>query len=132
MGDESLVPVIPEPLIGRYRETLDQFEAQCFALALMTLQGANRSFPIELVLAELDRVAWTGPALGFKLAVLDANGREEVVSTATAGTGGGRLRGRVFRPFVRVLNAALGSLTGVPGVGAIKELKDFVEGARGE
>ncbi len=127
IGQERRAPVMRARLLGLYRETLDQFETTYFALALLTLRGENQDFPLDRVLTLLDLTGWTGPALDFKLAVLDAGGREEVVSTARIGAG--PIRRVVFRRFVGVLNAALGSLQGVPGVGAIKELKDFVEGA---
>jgi hypothetical protein len=121
--------VLPERLLESYRAAIMQFADRYFPLALQTLAGDNEVFPLEALIPLLVSVGWTGPALDFKLGVLELTGREEVMATARAG-GGGRIRRKVFRAFVPALNAALGSLSGVPGVGAIKELKDFIEVVR--
>jgi hypothetical protein len=123
---EELHLVLPEHLLESYRAALMEFDRRHFRLALQTLAGENEFFPVEALIPLLVSVGWTGPALDFKLSVLEHTGREEVMATARAG-GGGRIRRRIFKAFVPALNAALGSLSGVPGVGAIKELKDFIE-----
>lgn len=122
--------VVAEPLRDSYRAAVDQARDEAFALALATLRGENRGFPPELVLALLEIAGWTDALRDFKLQVLEYNGRSEVMEVARGGrSGGGRIRGRVFRGFLGALNAALDSLSGLPGVGAIKELKDFLERA---
>jgi hypothetical protein len=123
---DRFASVMPKRLLGLYRETVGQFETAYFELAILTLRGENPRFPLKEVLELLDQVGWTGPALDFKLAVLDEAGRNDVV-VATAPGGVRRMRSRVFRRFIETLNVALGSLEGVPGVAAIRELKDFVE-----
>jgi hypothetical protein len=124
---EEMHLVLPEVLLESYRATVMQFEERYFPLALLTLAGGNDAFPLDTLIPLLMAAGWTGPALDFKLGVLEHTGREEVMATARAGGG---IRRRIFRAFVPALNAALGSLSGVPGVGAIKELKDFIEAAR--
>jgi hypothetical protein len=80
------------------------------------------------VLDVLAQAGWEGALREFKLGVLETNGRAEVMDVVSGGEGrGGRLRRRVFRGFVGALDAALDSLEGLPGVGPVKELKDFVE-----
>jgi hypothetical protein len=123
---EELHLVLPERLLESYRAAIMQFETSYFPLALQILAGENDAFPLEALIPLLVSVGWTGPALDFKLGVLEHTGREEVMATARGGRGGG-IRRKIFGAFVPVLNAALGSLSGVPGVGAIKELKDFIE-----
>jgi hypothetical protein len=64
----------------------------------------------------------------LKLQALERSGRSEVMDVARGGrVGGGRIGRRIIKAFTGALNAALDSLDGIPGVGAIKELKDFVE-----
>ena len=78
----------------------------------------------------LEIAGWKDALRELKLQVLEHNGRSDVMEVARRGrSGGGRLRNRVFRGFLGALNAALDSLSGLPGVGAIKELKDFLERA---
>jgi hypothetical protein len=123
-------PVVTSGLRDRYRAAVDQAREEAFDLALSTLRGENPAFPRSSVLAVLELVGWTGALRDFKLEVLDYNGRPEVTAVTQGGrTGGGGIRRRLFRGFLGALNAALDSLSGLPGVGAIKELKDFLERA---
>ena len=125
--EEEQVPVVSDELADLYREALAQAQTEHFPLALATMDGENRSFPISLVLAILEQVAWTGSLRAFKLEVLEQSGRGEVMEVARAGrTGGGRVRRWIFRRFKGALNAALDSLSALPGVAVIKELKDFL------
>ncbi len=122
--------LMPESLLGAYQEALDQARQEAFALAILTLSGENPTFPIEAVLATLQLAGWTGALRAFKLQVLEESGRSEVRQATSGGRrGGGGIRGRVLGGFLGALNAALDSLSGVPGVAVIKELKDFLERA---
>ena len=126
------ISVLPGQLIDAYRAAVDQAQTEHFALALRTLRGDNADFPFSSVLAILELAAWTGALRIFKLRVLEHSGREEVMEVARRGrAGGGSIRGRIFRAFLGPLDAALDSLEGIPGVAAIKELKDFLGGAQG-
>jgi hypothetical protein len=124
---------LPTELVDAYRAAVDQAQTETFELALRTLQGANPEFPMSAVLALLELAGWTDALRDFKLQTLDHSGREEVMSVANQGRrGGGRIRRAIFRRFKGALNAALDSLAGIPGVAAIKELKDFLGGAQGD
>jgi len=125
-------PVVVPSLADSYRAAINQARDEVFALALMTLRGDNPNFPPSAVLALLEIAGWTDALRDFKLQVLEYNGRSEVMEVAREGQGrGGGIRRRIFRGFIGALNAALDSLSGLPGVGAIKELKDFLERALG-
>jgi hypothetical protein len=60
----------------------------------------------------------------FKLAVIELAGRSEVMGVVR---GGGTIGRRIFRTLLAALNAALASLSAIPGASAIQELKDFLE-----
>ena len=125
--DDEDVPAVSSDLRDSYAAAVDQLSEQV-TLALTTLAGGNPSFPQDVVLDVLARAGWDGALRDFKLQVLEQSGRSEIRER----TGGGRVRGGRIRralvgPFMGVLNAALDSLTGIPGVAAIKELKDFLE-----
>jgi hypothetical protein len=129
---EEQTPVVASSLADSYRAAIEQAREQAFTLALTTLRGENSGFPPAAVLALLEMAGWTDALRDFKLQVLEHNGRSEVMDVARGGqTGGGRIRRKVFKGFIGALNAALDSLSGLPGVGVIKELKDFLEGSLG-
>jgi len=118
---------MPLALADAYRRALDQAQEH-FELALLTLRGDNRGFPLQSVLAVLQLAAWTGDLRDFKLLALEYAGRSEVMKVASRGrTGGGVLQRFIFGRFLRTLDAALDSLGDIPGVAAIGELKTFVE-----
>ncbi len=120
--------VLPADLRDVYAAAVDQLVTIHVALALATLRGENPAFPLERVLQLLRDAGWDGAMRDFRLRVLARSGRAEVTETASGGRGGGgRIRRRIFKGFLGALNAALDSLSGLPGVGAIGELKTFVE-----
>jgi hypothetical protein len=119
---------VPDELRTTYAAAVDQLQAIQVTLALSTLDGQNIDFPMSLVLVTLGAAGWDDSLRDFKLEVLERSGRSSVMSVARGGrSGGGRIRRRILKAFIGALNAALGSLQGIPGVGAIQELKDFVE-----
>jgi hypothetical protein len=135
-GPESVViddngeqtPVVPGEIRATYAAAIDQLRETQVALALSTLAGGNDSFPISQVLGALADAGWDGSLRDFKLQVLERSGRSPVMEVARGGRSrGGRIRRRILKAFTGALNAALDSLEGIPGVGAIKEVKDFVE-----
>lgn len=129
--DDERFPVLGGELREAYRAALEQAE-EYFSLALRTLRGENPEFPLTEVLDAIELAGWTGALRDFKLQVLERSGRTEVMEVAKEGrVGGGVIRRFVFGRFKSALNAALDSLTEVPGVGLIKELKDFVSGGAG-
>jgi hypothetical protein len=124
---ELIGPPVPGDLRESYTAAVDQLGLQV-QIALTTLTGANESFPMSQVLDLLAAAGWDGALRDFKLQVLERSGRAEVTEATADGRRSGRpIRRRVLRIFMGVLNAALDSLAGVPGVAAIKELKDFLE-----
>lgn len=128
-SDERARVVAPS-LETSYRAAIEQAQSEAFDLALRTLRGQNPDFPPSAVLTLLEAAGWSGALATFKLEVLEYNGRSDVLDVVqTNPTGGGGIRRRVFRGFLGALNAALDSLSGLPGVGVIKELKDFLERA---
>jgi hypothetical protein len=128
-GGSSQVVSDPE-LRQLFGAAVDQLRASQGQLAMLTLFGDNPEFPMRQVLEVLTAVGWDGALLAFKLRTLSVSGREEVMDTARGGRfGGGGVRRRIFRGFLPALNAALGSLSGLPGVGAIQEVKNFLEAA---
>ena len=121
-------PPVPDNLRTIYAAAVDQLRADQVQIALRTLQGANNDFPMPQVLTALAEAGWDGPLLQFKLQVLEQSGRTQVGAVTQGGrTGGGVIHRVIFRSFSGALNAALDSLKFIPGVGAIKELKDFLE-----
>ncbi|HKE50728.1 MAG TPA: hypothetical protein VKE25_04390 [Actinomycetes bacterium] len=134
-GPESVIdddgehsPVVPVDLQAVYAAAVDQLQRTQVALALSTLEDRNDSFRMSRVLGVLADAGWDGALRDFKLQVLDRSGRAEVMEVARRGRSrGGSIRRRILKAFVGALNSALDSLDGIPGVGAIKELKDFVE-----
>jgi hypothetical protein len=128
--NEEMRQVLPDALRASYGAAVNQLTETHVALMLATLRGENPDFPIERVLRVLAAAGWDGAMRDFKLQVLEHSGRREVMETARRGrSGGGRIRLRIFKGFLGALNAALDSLRGLPGVGAIQELKDFLERA---
>jgi len=128
---ETRREVLPTDLVDAYRAAVDQAQTEAFELALRTLRGGNTEFPITTVLRLLELAGWTAALRDFKLQALTHSGREEVMTVARGGrTAGGPIRRTIFRRFKAALNAALDSLAGIPGVAAIKELKDFLGGAQ--
>jgi hypothetical protein len=128
---ESIGPPVPGDLRDSYTAAVDQLGLQ-LQIALATLTGANESFPMSQVLDLLAAAGWDGALRDFKLQVLERSGRAEVTEATADGRSSGRpIRRRVLRTFMGALNAALDSLAGVPGVAAIKELKDFLEKVMG-
>jgi hypothetical protein len=126
--DGQNVPPVPDNLRASYAAAIDQLRAVQVEIALRTLQGGNNDFPMSQVLTALAEAGWDGPLLQFKLQVLEQNGRTEVGAVTGGGrTAGGLIRRVVFGRFTGALNAALDSLKFIPGVGAIKEVKDFLE-----
>jgi hypothetical protein len=122
--------VSDDELRQSFGPAVDQLAESQGRLALLTLSGDNPAFPMEQVLELLAAVGWDGALLTFKLRTLSVSGREEVMETARRGrSGGGQIRRRIFRRFLPALNAALGSLSGLPGVGAVQEVKNFLEAA---
>jgi hypothetical protein len=75
----------------------------------------------------VDRAGWSGPLLQFKLRILRRGGRDRVVRWAR----GHRppITRRLLKWFLEILNIALDSLSAIPGVDLIKELKEFLERA---
>lgn len=128
VDDGEDIPAVPVHLRESYAAAVEQLRESQVEIALGTLDGENPNFPMDRVLTLLAQAGWDGQLRIFKLQVLQENGRSEVTEVTAGGrTGGGRIRRRVFRSFVGALNAALDSLRFVPGVSAIKELKDFLE-----
>jgi len=127
-GKGEDTPAVPYGLRDSYAAAVDQLAVGQLALALVTLAGGNDSFPMDRVLAVLPDAGWDGALRDFKLGALERAGRAEVRERTAGGRdGGGRIRRALLGPFLGALNAALDSLTGVPGVAAVKELKDFLE-----
>lgn len=122
----EVVPLVSEELRPAYAAAVEQAHATFFGLALDTLRGRNPNFPLEQVLAALDEAAWSGPLRQLKVQILEAIGLEEVMELPRARRTGA-IAGGVFRRVIKGLNVALGSLGAIPGVGPIKELKDFLE-----
>ena len=126
-------PVVPEDLRAIYAAAVDQLQDTQVALALATLEGRNSDFPMSCLLDTRAAAGWDGALRDFKLQVLERSGRASVMEVARGGRSrGGRIRRRILKAFVGALNAALSSLQGIPGVGAIQEVKDFVEKLVGE
>lgn len=124
-GHPVVLPSLKPSLSGPVREVHDG----PFELAMRIFDGANPEFPSERLSRVLDDAGWYGAQLAFKDQALEAAGRQEVVDAAE---GGPRPRGRVWRRFLRVLDAGLQSLSAVPGVEPVLELKDFVEASQSE
>ncbi|MGA5823316.1 hypothetical protein ACPC54_36315 [Kitasatospora sp. NPDC094028] len=130
VDDGLAVPVVSDELRPGFAAAVDQVLTSGGAgdLALRTLRGANPAFPMDQVLQALAQNGWDGALLTFKLQALAAGGRADVMATAGRGRGGGGgIAGRPFHKFLKILDAALGSLGAIPGVDVIKELKEFLE-----
>ncbi len=126
-------PAIPEELRRAYAAAVDQLIEVFLPRVLAILSGEDPEFPMTEVLAVLAAAGWDGAMRDFKLQALDHAGRQTVMEVAGGGRREpGRLLRRAFRAFMGALNAALDSLKGIPGVGVIRELKDFTEGIVGD
>lgn len=123
-GAEGAVVIADEHLREQFASAVRQLEENQGALALSTLAGENPSFPASKVVAELEIAGWDGALRDFKLSVIELAGRSEVMGVIR---GGGTVRRRVFRALLAALNAALASLSAIPGAAVIQELKDFLE-----
>jgi len=108
-----------------YSSAVAQLRTEHFERARAVLMGEDPAYPVARVLGILSDAGWTGELQHFKLQMLSWQGREAVMA-AVHGAGGGIAR-NVLKAFLAALNAALDSLQGFPAVGAIRELKDFVE-----
>jgi hypothetical protein len=117
----DLVPASLKPAMAR---AVEEIHDGPFRQALGILDGEDPEFPPERVSATLDAVGWSGEQLAFKRQVLEEAGRREVMA---ATEGGPRPRRKVWKKFMAVVNAALGSLSAIPGVDTVKEIKDFSE-----
>ncbi|WP_027499257.1 hypothetical protein [Rhodococcus sp. UNC363MFTsu5.1] len=127
LGDDRGVEtaVVPdEGLRSQFASAVEQLVANQGAEALRTLSGQNAEFPADAVIAALGSAGWDGAMRDFKLAVIELAGRGEVMGVVR---GGGTIRRRIFRTLLAALNAALASLSAIPGASAIQELKDFLE-----
>jgi hypothetical protein len=116
--------VIGSDSIGSYTDGLQQIRA-AFQEFLDAVEN-----PGDDIFLQLDSAGWTGQLLAFKTDVLKRSGREpllEAVRLQEEGHQIGPFPKWIFRRLVNALNAALGSLAILPGVGLIKEAKDFVE-----
>jgi hypothetical protein len=123
-------PVVSPALKPFMAEAVEEIHDGAFTHALRILDGEDPDYPPERVSAALDSVGWSGASRAFKERALDEAGRQEVMDAADHG--GPKPKGRIWKKFLKVLNAALGSLSVIPGVEPIKELKDFAESATSE
>ena len=121
----EVIPAMPVELRESYRAAVGQLREFQVRLAQQALADAD-----QRLLSLLASAGWEGPLLEFKLGVLERSGRSAVVDATAPSRGGVRIRRRLLGSFLGALNAALDSLRFVPGVAAIKELKDFVEKAQ--
>ncbi|MFI6429145.1 hypothetical protein [Rhodococcus oryzae] len=127
LGDDSGAEraVLPdEDLQRRFATAVEQLVANQGAEALRALSGESREFPADTVIDALGSAGWDGAMRDFKLAVIELAGRSEVMGVVR---GGGTIGRRIFRTLLAALNAALASLSAIPGASAIQELKDFLE-----
>jgi hypothetical protein len=120
-------PVVAPRLRDSLAAAVEEVRATAFARADSILAGEDPGYPIEGVSDALDSVGWSGASRAFKEQALDEAGRQEVMRAVDQG--GPKPPRRIWKKFLNVLNAALGSLTVIPGVEPIKELKDFAHGA---
>ena len=127
--DEEGVDVVPAALKPALAEAVEEVSDGPFQLAMITFDDQNPEFPRYRLGEVLDAVGWSGAQRRFKEQALEEAGREEVVGAAE---GGPQPRGRIWKRFLKVLDAALQSLSALPGVEAVAELKDFVEASRAE
>jgi hypothetical protein len=118
--------VVPDDLRESYLAAVLQLREAHFRAAEAALRGETEEYPSARVDEILEAAGWTGPLRDFKLRALDLGGRREAMAVVREPQA--RIMGRrLWRRFVPLLNAALESLSGIPGVAAIQELKDFVE-----
>jgi len=125
--DDEQNPVVSPSLKASMAAAVEEVHDGAFAQALRILDGEDPGMPPEEVSAALDRVGWSGASRVFKEQALVEAGRSEVMDAVDRG--GPKPRNRVWRKFLKMLNVALGSLSVIPGVEQIKELKDFAETA---
>jgi hypothetical protein len=123
--DNEQNPVVSPNLKPFMAGAVEEVHDGAFQQALRILNGDDPDFPPENVSAALDSVGWTGASRIFKEQALNEAGREEVMAAVDGH--GPNPRRMVWRKFLKVLNVALGSLSVIPGVEPIKELKDFAE-----
>lgn len=121
--------LVPSALRPSLVEAVDEVHDGPFRQAMRIFDYEDEEYPYQRVSDILDSVGWYGAQRVFKEQALDLAGRPEVVLAAQ---GGPRPRGRVWRRFIRVLDAGLESLSAIPGVEPILELKGFVEAAQDE
>lgn len=147
--------VIPADLRVAYANALEELEASYYA-AVEVLQGRDAAWSVGRLNRNLYRVGWHGAQLDFKLAVLGATGFDEIGNEewhALVGLGPleafrrrrpqprtgeglrdqavrkGGMVGRAVQKLLPAVNSALDSLSDLPGVHAIKEVKGFAESA---
>lgn len=125
--DDEGRPVVSLSLKESMAAAVEEVHDTAYARAVGTLNGQDPDYPFEWVSDALDGVGWSGASRAFKEQALEEAGRREVMRAVDPG--GPKPRGRIWKKFLKVLNAALGSLSVIPGVEPIKQLKDFAEGA---
>lgn len=128
--DDEQNPVISHTLKPAMAAAVEEVHGGAFARALRILDGEDPDFSEDDVRAALDSVGWSGASRAFKEQALNEGGREEVMGAVEGG--GPKPRGKVWKKFLKLLNIALGSLSIIPGVEQLKELKDFAETASEE
>jgi hypothetical protein len=128
--DDEQNPLVPDTLKPAMAAAVEEVHDGAFTRALRILDGEDPAFSQDDVRAALDSVGWSGASRAFKEQALNEGGREEVMGAVERG--GPKPRGKVWKKFLKLLNIALGSLSIVPGVEQIKELKDFAETASEE
>jgi hypothetical protein len=124
--DDEGRPVVSPSLKESMAAAVEEVHATAFVRADGILGGEDPDYPLERVSDALDSVGWSGASRAFKEQALEEAGRQEVMRAVDPGSP--KPRGRIWKRFIKVLNAALGSLSVIPGVEPIKQLKDFAEG----
>jgi hypothetical protein len=125
--DDEDQPVVLPGLRDSLAAAVEEVRDTAFAQADKILAGQDPDYPIGRVSDALDSVGWSGASRDFKEQALEEAGRQEVMRAVDQG--GPKPPRRIWKKFLNVLNAALGSLTVIPGVEPIKELKDFAHAA---
>ena len=129
--DES-APVVASALMSSYQAAVEQARSEAFELALSTLRGENPNFRTPALVALLEAARWSGALATFKLEVLeykvDQSSQRQFVAIPPVAED---YDGDYSVDSSGALNAALDSLAGLPGDGAIRQLKDFLERAMG-
>jgi hypothetical protein len=123
--DDEGAPVVSPGLRQFMAPAVEEVHDGAYSQALRILDGNDPDYPPERVSADLDSVGWSGAQRIFKEQTLKEAGRHEVMDAVEHG--GPRPKRRIWQKFFRVLNVALESLSIIPGVEPIKELKDFAE-----